>query len=121
MADLPLKELVRTRIRSLRLERGLTQEALCERAEVSVDAVNRIENGTRVPTIDTLEKIALALGVSTTELLQKPPHRPVKAAAAIRRVVALLEGEPEAMQEGVEEVVRSVLKLARSGRPKKRS
>jgi len=85
-----------------------------------MDAVNRIENGTRVPTIDTLEKIALALGVSMTELLQKPPHRPVKVAAAICRVVALLEGESEVTQEGIEEVVRSVLKLAKTGRPKKR-
>lgn len=82
--------------------------------------MNRIENGTRVPTIDTLEKLALALGVSTTELLQKPSVRPVKPATAIRRVVSLLEGEPESTQEGIEEVVRSVLKLAK-GRQKKRT
>ena len=120
MADASLKEVVRARIRALRLERGLTQEALCERAEVSVDAVNRIENGTRVPTIDTLEKIASALGSSVADLLHKQATKPGKTAGPLRRLVTLIESEPEDVQEGVEEVVRAALKLAKPKRSKRR-
>lgn len=118
--DLPLREVVRGRIKALRREKGLTQEELCERAEISVDAVNRIENGTRVPTIDTLEKIATGLGVSLTDLLQMPSAKPTKVAAPVRRVVTLIENEPAEIQQGVEEIVRAALKLTKSKRSKRR-
>jgi transcriptional regulator with XRE-family HTH domain len=120
MPHAPLKEVVRARIRALRLERGLTQEALCERAEVSVDTVNRVENGTRVPTIDALEKIAIALGASVAELLNKSATRPSKPAQPLRRLMALVELESAEVQMGVEEVVRAALKRAESQRPKRR-
>lgn len=120
MAALSLKEVVRARIRSLRVERRLTQEELCERADISVDAVNRIENGTRVPTIDTLEKIAIALGTSAAELLAKPSTKPVKVPAALRRLVTMVEHEPSDIQEGLEEIVRVALKLAKPKRPKRK-
>jgi len=118
--ELPLREVVRGRIKAFRREKGLTQEELCERAEISVDAVNRIENGTRVPTIDTLEKIATGLGVSLTDLLQMPSAKPTKVAAPVRRVVTLIENEPAEIQQGVEEIVRAALKLTKSKRSKRR-
>ena len=43
-----MRQVVREKIRTLRLERGLTQETFCERAQISVDAVSRIEGGSRV-------------------------------------------------------------------------
>ncbi|HXK17347.1 MAG TPA: helix-turn-helix transcriptional regulator, partial [Polyangiaceae bacterium] len=96
------------------------QEELCERAEISVDAVNRIENGTRVPTIDTLEKIAAGLGVSLTDLLQMPSAKPSRVAAPVRRVLSLIENESADVQQGVEEIVRVALKLAKPKRSKRR-
>lgn len=42
----------------------MTQEALCEGAWLSLDSVSRIENGTRVPTLDIVQKLAGGLGVS---------------------------------------------------------
>ena len=119
MAEVPLKQVVSERIKALRHELGLTQEALCERAEISVDAVNRIENGTRVPTIDTLEKIAVALGSSVSDLLHTEPQKPVKTPAPVRRLVTLIEHEPVDVQETIEEIVRAVLKLAKMT-PRKR-
>src|SRR5690606_13234075 len=49
-----LSDRVQRHIRELRKERGLTQEQVCELAGVSVDAVTRIESGTRTPTLPTL-------------------------------------------------------------------
>jgi transcriptional regulator with XRE-family HTH domain len=121
MADPPLKDVVRGRIRALREERRLTQEELCERARISVDAVNRIENGSRVPTIDTLEKIAAALGSSVTDLLHRPATKPTKSPAPLRRMINLVENEPLDVQEAVEQIVRAALKLAKARPPKSRS
>ena len=55
-------------IRQLRLARGLTQEALAEKSDLSVDAVRRIEWGTISPSLDTLSKLANGLDISLRTL-----------------------------------------------------
>ena len=55
-------------IRQLRLSRGLTQESLAEKSDLSVDAVRRIEWGTISPSLDTLSKLASGLDISLRTL-----------------------------------------------------
>jgi transcriptional regulator with XRE-family HTH domain len=55
-------------IRQLRLSRGLTQEGLAEKSDLSVDAVRRIEWGTISPSLDTLSKLANGLDISLRTL-----------------------------------------------------
>ena len=45
-----------------RTRTGLTQEALAERMGTSVSAISRLESGFHVPSIETLRKLAEALG-----------------------------------------------------------
>jgi ribosome-binding protein aMBF1 (putative translation factor) len=45
-----------------RTRAGLTQEDLASRMETSVSAISRLESGFHVPSIDTLRKLAGALG-----------------------------------------------------------
>lgn len=52
------------RLRALRRDRGLTQETLASRSDVSIDAVRRLEGGRYSPTLDTLGKLATGLDVS---------------------------------------------------------
>lgn len=52
-----------------RYRRNMTQEQLAEAAHLSVNAVKSIERGARQGRMDTLAKLARALGVSTTDLL----------------------------------------------------
>ena len=54
----------------LRTAQNLTLRQLEEKSGVSKTQINVIENGRANPTIDTLERIAAALGVSVPELLQ---------------------------------------------------
>ena len=57
-------------IHRLRLERGITQEALAFRADVTISALARIERGgVASPKIGTLRKIATALDMSLTALV----------------------------------------------------
>ncbi len=56
-------------LRRLRLLRDLTQEELGARAEVKAETVSRVENGVSTPDLDTLSRLAAALGVSLREVI----------------------------------------------------
>jgi transcriptional regulator with XRE-family HTH domain len=59
----------------IRRRRGLTQEQLAERAEVSVSVIRKLERNDRdSASIPTLRKLAAGLGVTTVELFQPTPR-----------------------------------------------
>lgn len=58
-------------IRSLRKELNLTQRELADKANISFRTIQNYENGLTPPSIKTIEKIALALGVSVERLISK--------------------------------------------------
>lgn len=63
---------VGSRIRSLRLEKGLTLPELSKQADVSIGLLSQLENAddeTANPNLQTLRKIANALGVTIADLL----------------------------------------------------
>jgi transcriptional regulator with XRE-family HTH domain len=57
------------RIRRPRRDQELSQETVAWRAEVHLTQISLIESGRRLPRIDTLIKIAGAIGVSPCEFL----------------------------------------------------
>lgn len=56
-------------IRRIREERGMSQRALADRAGVVKSTIYEAEAGRHIPRIQTLEKIANALGVEIADLL----------------------------------------------------
>lgn len=60
---------VGARIRDTRLDANLTQEKLAELAGMDRQAINRIEQGHQSPVLDTLIRIADALGVPLRDLV----------------------------------------------------
>jgi transcriptional regulator with XRE-family HTH domain len=64
-----------------RLAAGLTQKQLAERLGTTQSAVDRLESGQRMPTLDTLYKLAAVLGLDFTITPDNPLlARPHKAA-----------------------------------------
>ncbi len=59
-----------TTLRSMRIERGETQEDLAHRAGLTVAAYARIERGHANPTWTTVRRIAVALGVNLVALAE---------------------------------------------------
>jgi transcriptional regulator with XRE-family HTH domain len=55
-------------LRSLREQRGITQEDLAHAADVTTTALSRIEGGKANPTWTTLTRILGGLGVSLADL-----------------------------------------------------
>lgn len=64
--------LVAWNVRKLRVKRGLSQEALAVDAGVDRSYVGRIERGVENPTVETLERLAVALDIPVAELLAVP-------------------------------------------------
>ncbi|MCL5961825.1 MAG: helix-turn-helix domain-containing protein [Chloroflexi bacterium] len=62
-----------------RIAAGLTQKQLAERMGTSQAAIARLERGTGLPSVDTLYRLAVILGVDFTITPQEPltvrPHR----------------------------------------------
>ena len=59
-------------IRRYRKEKNLSQDRLSKEAEVAYNTIVKIESGENPnPTVDTLERIAKALGVSIENLFKK--------------------------------------------------
>ena len=57
-------------LRKVRLKKNLSQGDLATALEVDRAYISNIENGRMNPTLSTLEKIAGALGISSSELLK---------------------------------------------------
>jgi transcriptional regulator with XRE-family HTH domain len=62
-------------IRTLRTDRGLTQEALAERTELSVSYIGFIERGENVPTLTIVLNLAEALDVDAADLVRDVARR----------------------------------------------
>lgn len=109
-----LAEQVQERVRALRTGLGLTQEELCERAGVSIDAVTRIESGRRTPNLATIERLAAGLGVSPSDLLDPEVKPRLRNPGTAQRIAALIEAEPANVQRAIEKIVRAVIGVSRS-------
>jgi DNA-binding XRE family transcriptional regulator len=57
------------RLRELRLAAGLTQAELARRTGIHRPNIARVEAGRHTPSLDTLSRLASAIGVSTTQVL----------------------------------------------------
>jgi transcriptional regulator with XRE-family HTH domain len=68
-----VSEIVAGNIRRIRIQKGITQDALAELAGLNRTHMYRIENAIQSPTMTTLERIAGALAVRMATLLRGCP------------------------------------------------
>ena len=64
-------------ILEIRKEKGLKQEAIALDAGTNTGHLSRIEQGIRQPSLRMLERLALALGVTLTELVSRAEGLPL--------------------------------------------
>ena len=64
-----LAEKFAVNLKSERVRKKLSQEALARKADLSVSYVSMLERGQRTPPLDTLEVLARALGTSALSLI----------------------------------------------------
>ena len=61
--------MIKDKIKRLRKKLGLSQEELAKRADLHWTTIGKIEAGMRVPELSTRKKLAKALNIDITELL----------------------------------------------------
>ena len=66
------RELVAWNVRRLRVQRGVSQEALAVDAGIDRTYVSRVERNLENPTVAVLERLAKALSVEIVELFAAP-------------------------------------------------
>lgn len=67
---------VAQRVKSERIQQGLRQEDLAERAGIKRPNIARLEKGFHMPSIPTLQKVALALNLDMGSLMKLPTISP---------------------------------------------
>lgn len=67
------------RIRQIRKEKNITQEELASKLNVKRSVVSKYENGIIGMRLETIKKIAEALGVHEAEILYSPEENPLAA------------------------------------------
>lgn len=79
-------------LRQRRVERGMTQLQLARAAQVSNAYIGRLENQEAAPGVDTVDKLAVALGCTVHDLLPlaEPPDDMAVLREQIRRQVDIL-------------------------------
>ena len=73
------KQVFAKNIRLLRADAGMTREQLAEKAGVSVYTIHSYENAARMPTIQTVKRIADVFGMSIDRLVSSEIHAVVTA------------------------------------------
>ncbi len=69
MRAMDLLDRFATNVRRFRAKKKLSQKALADRIGISVSYVSMLERGQRSPPLETIEKLAKALGVPPGSLL----------------------------------------------------
>ncbi len=66
-----LAKAFRSNLQALRQKKNLTQQALADKAGISVAYVSLLERGERTPPLQTIETLASALGVKPLDLVSR--------------------------------------------------
>lgn len=61
-----MEQTVNEKIKRARLNRGMTQNQLCNKANISLATLSYIENGQKIPSQTVLSKLSKALDVSVS-------------------------------------------------------
>lgn len=70
LAEVDIRRRLGSNIRRLRTERGLSQEAFADLANIHRTYVSDIERGARNPTITIVQRLGDAFGVEAADLLK---------------------------------------------------
>jgi transcriptional regulator with XRE-family HTH domain len=83
------------RVKALRMERTLQQRQLAEKAELTPSMVSQIESGRLTPSLNTLRRLAEALGVTIASLFDGQPAGSIVISREKEHPVVSFDGSSE--------------------------
>lgn len=109
MNDLSVK--VGKRIRQYRKEQLLSQEALAEKANLHPTYIGQLERGEKNATIESIEKVAVALGVPLSELFEKIDDRTEALPSYANQAYELVGTQEQNKQEQLIGIIKLIIHL----------
>ena len=115
MKSIHLQDYIGRRIRTIRKEKGLSQQKLSENAGVGIDYISNLETKGSNIKIDTLEKILKGLDVTPSELFESRINPQNPQLEILANQLALL---PKESQEQLLEAFQLLIKTVKD-KPKR--
>lgn len=101
------------RIRQHRQHLGLTQESLALTSGVNVSFLGDVERGIKKPSIETLEKLLCAMGVTFLEFFDfETSVKPLKDFSKLEKLQFELSGRSEGEIDMVCSIIQQLLKFS---------
>lgn len=92
-------------MKRLRRRLGMTQADLAEAADLHVQYVSQVERGVRSPSMETIDALANALGVTPSELFStgegRRPSPPAEVAEVVDSLLATWSGNDQVRLVGI--------------------
>lgn len=98
------------KIKSLRVNKGITQEVLAQQLGVSYQAVSRWENNLTMPDISLLPDIAIYFGITIDDLFEMSPDK------AMQRIKNMLNERCELSEQEFKETEKFLLNYVQKNR-----
>lgn len=102
------------RIRELRKQQQMSQEELGFKAGISAAHLGQIERALKNPTIETVGRLAAALGVSVSDLFSRERVIPLQQQPTVAKIEAQLIDMSEDEQKIVLRVIRAMKEFQNS-------
>lgn len=108
-----IAKIIGDRIRAYRNQKGWSQEYLAEKADVHHTYIGQLERGEKNATIESISKIAVALGVSLSRLFenisieQQEDNLPAQC-------YALLQEQPVNDQKALAEILAALIQYKKA-------
>ena len=95
------------RIKEVRLAANITQEKLAEKIKVAPETISRLERGSNIPSVDTCNRIAQALGTDLSNLFDFPANNAdAKLRPYLDEIRAMFKGRTHKQLKMAVDVVR---------------
>ncbi len=108
------RQLLGDRIKTIRLKMGLSQEEMAFRCGMQTSHIGFLERGQRNPTLDTLERVALGLGITLSELLDYDAEPKVQTYDPMtNKILSLILPLEPAQKKQVHTFIRAFVKKSK--------
>ena len=107
------------RLRSLRRERGLTQEEVALRADITTSYYGQIERGSANPSVALLEKICTVMGISISDIFTNADTNPLTIDALSMQIIHQLNGKSDEEKELILSMIKTAFRLQNSKKSEK--
>ena len=99
------------RLRYIRFSKGLSQEEVALRAEITTAYYGLVERNRKNPTVKILEKICQALGITLIEVFSQSQASSKEYDELTMQIISQLNGQSDEMKQVILNVIKQIVKL----------